>query len=187
MWKNINKISKKKIKENSFFNMILSTHSMEEAEILCDTVGWLKSGSFMCLGNPEQLKIQFSGGYKLHIKFIGENTIINDQNEIAELKVSFLKYGGKETEINNIIQNYSHLLIYVEKLIKFLCSIKDNCQSISIDEIGQDGSFNLTIYIIPEKKGILFGNILGLKASNQEISEISLNMESLENILTRFQ
>ena len=30
--------------------MILTTHSMEEAEVLCDTVSWLKSGNFICLG-----------------------------------------------------------------------------------------------------------------------------------------
>ena len=38
MWKNINRLER----TNQEYNMILSTHSMEEAEILCDTVSWLK-------------------------------------------------------------------------------------------------------------------------------------------------
>ena len=65
MWKNINELSN----SGHRYNMILTTHSMEEAEILCDRVGWLKKGSFACIGNPEKLKIQYSLGYKLHIKF----------------------------------------------------------------------------------------------------------------------
>jgi ABC-type multidrug transport system ATPase subunit len=38
---------------------------MEEAEIFCDIVSWLKSGNFICIGNPEELKLEFSFGYKL--------------------------------------------------------------------------------------------------------------------------
>ena len=70
MWKAINTLSK----GGHQYNMILSTHSMEEAEILCDTVSWLKQGNFVCIGNPEKLKLQFSAGYNLHVKF---NTINN--------------------------------------------------------------------------------------------------------------
>ena len=52
--------------------MILSTHSMEEAEILCDTVSWLKSGNFICIGNPEKLKILYllDINYILNLKMI---------------------------------------------------------------------------------------------------------------------
>ena len=49
--------------------MLLSTHSLEEAEILCDTIGWMKHGNFICMGNPEKLKVQFSEGYNLQISF----------------------------------------------------------------------------------------------------------------------
>ena len=70
MWKNINELSNSGHK----YNMILTTHSMEEAEVLCDTVSWLKAGNFITIGNPEELKIQFSAGYKLHIKF--DDTLI---------------------------------------------------------------------------------------------------------------
>jgi ATP-binding cassette subfamily A (ABC1) protein 3 len=43
MWKNINELSYN-IEE---YNLIISTHSIEEAEILCDTVSWLKLGQFV--------------------------------------------------------------------------------------------------------------------------------------------
>ena len=56
MWRNINELSNSGHK----YNMILTTHSMEEAEILCDTVSWFKAGNFITLGNPEKLKIKFT-------------------------------------------------------------------------------------------------------------------------------
>ena len=65
MWKNINELSN----NNNKYNMILTTHLIEEAEILCDRVSWLKSGNFVCLGNPQQLKLQYSEGYNIYIKF----------------------------------------------------------------------------------------------------------------------
>ena len=69
MWKNINRLER----TNPEYNMILSTHSMEEAEILCDTVSWLKKGNFVCIGNPEKLKLQFSAGYHLQKNSIRSN------------------------------------------------------------------------------------------------------------------
>ena len=45
MWKNINELS---LYENGY-NMRLSTYSMEESEILCDTISWLKDANFICI------------------------------------------------------------------------------------------------------------------------------------------
>jgi len=56
LWKHINDLQK----TNSVFNLVLSTHSLEEAEILCDKIGWMKKGNFICIGNPEKLKFEFS-------------------------------------------------------------------------------------------------------------------------------
>ena len=39
------------INDGHMFTMILTTHSMEKAEILCDSVGWLDKGNFICIGN----------------------------------------------------------------------------------------------------------------------------------------
>ena len=50
MWKNIINLRKK----NIHFNMILTTHSMEEAEILTDRICWLKSGNIVTIWDPEK-------------------------------------------------------------------------------------------------------------------------------------
>ena len=82
MWKNINELSN----DENIFNMILITHSMEEAEILCDRVGWLKSGNFICIGNPEELKLQYSSGYNLLYNSLRlrniETKFIKEKNKI---------------------------------------------------------------------------------------------------------
>lgn len=45
-------------------------------------------------------------------------------------------------------------------------------------------SFELGLEIIKEKQKDLFIEILNLKNINKQISELSITMESLENILT---
>uniref|UniRef100_A0A7N0U007 ABC transporter domain-containing protein n=2 Tax=Kalanchoe fedtschenkoi TaxID=63787 RepID=A0A7N0U007_KALFE len=43
--------------------IILTTHSMEEAEVLCDRLGIFVDGSLQCIGNPKELKARFGGSY----------------------------------------------------------------------------------------------------------------------------
>ncbi|KAF6155708.1 hypothetical protein GIB67_007145 [Kingdonia uniflora] len=43
--------------------IILTTHSMEEAEVLCDRLGIFVDGSFQCIGNPKELKARYGGCY----------------------------------------------------------------------------------------------------------------------------
>lgn len=43
--------------------IILTTHSMEEAEVLCDRLGIFVDGSLQCIGNPNELKGRYGGTY----------------------------------------------------------------------------------------------------------------------------
>ncbi|KAI4365910.1 hypothetical protein MLD38_021849 [Melastoma candidum] len=45
--------------------IILTTHSMEEADILCDRLGIFVDGSLQCIGNPKELKARYGGSYVL--------------------------------------------------------------------------------------------------------------------------
>ena len=177
MWKNINKLNQ----EGNEYNMILTTHSMEEAEVLCDTVSWFKQGNFMCVGNPEKLKIKFSIGYLLHIKFISDNEI-NDNVDLNVLKEKIIINNSIIEKINSIQNNNS----YLGKLNKVIDIIKDNTSNIELKDVGKDFSFQLAINIIEEKKTEIFTQILTMKNNNHDVSEISINTDSLENILTRF-
>ena len=189
MWKNINALAKDPKGNKHEYNMILTTHSMEEAEVLCDTVSWLKNGNIMCLGNPEKLKIQFSSGYTLHVKFSDEQ---NDQFGLAmgrdeSVLTELGRLIGKSDVIEHKLQQYPELMNIYTKLLTLLQCIQDKCQMIELLEINRDLSFELNVYIVDEVKGSLFAQILSMKNNVKEISEISINMKSLEDVLTKYE
>ena len=43
--------------------LILTTHSMEEADVLCDRIGIMANGELQCLGVSSNLKMRFGVGY----------------------------------------------------------------------------------------------------------------------------
>lgn len=62
MWGVINEIKFKKT------SIILTTHSMEEAEALCERIGIMVDGRFRCLGSAVHIKNKFGKGYEFDIK-----------------------------------------------------------------------------------------------------------------------
>ena len=61
MWKVIKNLSKSSA-------MIVTTHSMEEAEALATKVGIMVEGSFKCYGTVQHLKNKFGKGYEIEFK-----------------------------------------------------------------------------------------------------------------------
>lgn len=59
MWELISKIGKERA-------VIITTHSMEEAEALCDRITII-NGDMKCIGSPQHLKNKFLGGYTIHV------------------------------------------------------------------------------------------------------------------------
>ncbi len=47
--------------------VVLVSHVMEECEALCDTIGILVNGRFVCLGSPQKLKNKFGNKYLITI------------------------------------------------------------------------------------------------------------------------
>lgn len=43
-------------------SIILTTHSMEEAEMLCDRLGIFVDGQLVCIGNPKEITSRYAGG-----------------------------------------------------------------------------------------------------------------------------
>ena len=76
--------------------------------------------------------------------------------------------------------------MYLGKLNKIIDEIKNNTTKIELKDIGKDYSFKLEINIKKEKQGEIFTQILTMKNNNHDVSEVSINTDSLENILTRF-
>jgi ATP-binding cassette subfamily A (ABC1) protein 3 len=66
MWKIISRIASEK-KQST---IILTTHSMEEAEALSTKLGIMVNGNFKCIGTPQHIKSKYGEGYEIEIKVV---------------------------------------------------------------------------------------------------------------------
>ncbi len=73
MWNHIQKLVKEKQ-----LSVILTTHYMEEAEMLCDRIGIIDKGKVIALDSPERLKMTV-GGDVIEIRLKGDP--VRDQND----------------------------------------------------------------------------------------------------------
>ncbi|CAG8553108.1 10462_t:CDS:2, partial [Racocetra fulgida] len=84
IWKiiaNTNKIPLRKDSNDELFNklikknstIILATHSMEEAEVLCNKIGIMSRGTLRCMGAPSRLKQLYGRGFRLNFNCKIEN------------------------------------------------------------------------------------------------------------------
>jgi len=66
MWNIISNVSQKKKQSG----VVITTHSMEEAEALSTKMGILvKGGVFKCFGSSQHVKNKFGTGYEIEAKF----------------------------------------------------------------------------------------------------------------------
>ncbi|CAL5059517.1 unnamed protein product [Urochloa decumbens] len=65
--------------------IILTTHSMEEAEVLCDRIGIIANGSLQCIGSTRELKDRYGGSCVLAV-----TTLAGEEEEVETLVRSML-------------------------------------------------------------------------------------------------
>eukprot|EP01022_Parablepharisma_sp_SALTPOND_P014471 TRINITY_DN1967_c0_g1_i1.p1 TRINITY_DN1967_c0_g1~~TRINITY_DN1967_c0_g1_i1.p1 ORF type:complete len:1683 (-),score=190.16 TRINITY_DN1967_c0_g1_i1:3454-8502(-) len=78
MWHIIQRISTK----NKNTAVILTTHSMEEAEYLCTKMAIMVAGNFCCIGTPQELKEAYGKGFEIQISIPLPNE--KDEKEYLE-------------------------------------------------------------------------------------------------------
>lgn len=64
MWNIVSKISTLRKKSA----VIITTHSMEEAEALCTKMGIMVGGEFKCFGSSTHIKDKYGTGYEMEVK-----------------------------------------------------------------------------------------------------------------------
>jgi ATP-binding cassette subfamily A (ABC1) protein 3 len=64
MWNIVSKISTQRKKSS----VIITTHSMEEAEALCTKMGIMVGGVFKCFGSSQHIKDKYGTGYEIEVK-----------------------------------------------------------------------------------------------------------------------
>jgi len=81
MWTIIQNISTR----NKKSTVVLTTHSMDEAEALCPKIGIMVEGRFKCFGSAQYLKNKYGMGYEIEIKIrnLGSQEIAQQKKSCA--------------------------------------------------------------------------------------------------------
>jgi ABC-2 type transport system ATP-binding protein len=103
MWDYIQKL----VKEERI-TIILTTHYMEEADTLCDRIGFINKGKIIAIDTPEQLKRMIINNNNNTDKYIGDT-----------IKLYFKVTDGRESQLNN-----SHILTKNIELLKSFKFVK---------------------------------------------------------------
>jgi len=81
MWKIIESVADKR----KHAIIILTTHSMEEAEALCSRIAIQVDGRFRCLGSSQEIKNRYGEGFQLSVRVLAKGkTVEAIRKEIAE-------------------------------------------------------------------------------------------------------
>ncbi|CAN7998071.1 unnamed protein product, partial [Ixodes pacificus] len=66
-------------------SIILTSHSMEECEAMCNSLVIMVNGRFCCLGSPQHLKNKFGSGYSIMIKVSGARMSCTSATSMSSL------------------------------------------------------------------------------------------------------
>ena len=97
MWAVIHKISTKRKKSS----VIMTTHSMDEAETLCKRMGIMVNGEFVCLGGSQEIKDKYGYGFEADIRI--KPLADEKANEICKEKGIDKKLIIKPNNINDTL------------------------------------------------------------------------------------
>ena len=77
--------------------LVLTTHSMEEADALCGRIGIMAHGALRCLGISLHLKTKFGGGHKLEVA-------LTSADGATEAAAAFVRQvlGGKAAQLKEV-------------------------------------------------------------------------------------
>ena len=207
MWSIIHRMSTK-----GKSSVIMSTHSMNDAETLCKRLGIIIDGEFVFYGNKNEIKEKYGKGYEINIRIkpideksknsilnnIDKNTLVNSENlEIILKKLNKDNYYGefKNGKIGEKIYNYIlNKSINIEELIEWFFFVENALKFIDkgknyFDKIILLENFdNAFLFKIEKNNKINIGFIFGTFEESKEecfVSEYSIKQTSLEQIFIK--
>jgi ABC-type multidrug transport system ATPase subunit len=165
MWKNI--------MENKGVNLILATHSMEEAENLCDSIGWMKEGKFVVIGNLEQIKLEYSEGYYLEVRIALPQNSDEVFSKMQDEDMNLFKMSALEKIENlNLEQIFMRIqenkdfeeLFYYEQMGEICRRLLPCCDKIKFLEL-ENNLFRLVLEMDNNRLAQIFTTVLNLKVT----------------------
>ena len=103
--------------------LVITTHSMEEADALCDRVGIMTGGSLRCLGTPLHLKNTFGDGFKVTCS-VGEHDpeIAIPARRRAVMVAQLRKLGIESTTVDTMMTDAQLSgVCAVDELMRSIC------------------------------------------------------------------
>lgn len=137
--------------------IVITTHSMEEAEATCDRIAIQVAGRLRCLGSPLHLKRKYGSGYQLEVR-------------LAKLGAQALS-AGEEDHSGRLTTFLMQLLSPNIQLLE----AHEGCYVYQLPSCQKDG---LSL-------GQIFTKLKAAK-QEQSIEEYSLAQPSLEQVFLRF-
>lgn len=141
--------------------VVLTTHSMEEAEALCKRIGIMVLGQVRALGTKQHLKTKFGSGYELSIKY--QTTILVDQ-----------------TKKDGQIQNQQSIVNRADDIVSFMNTLFPTSKFLS----DNGGLMTFTVPSVDMKMGLAFSEIETHKA-RLFIEDYSISQSTLEQVFIR--
>jgi ATP-binding cassette subfamily A (ABC1) protein 1 len=191
-------------------SVILTSHSMEECEVLCDRIGIMINGQFVCLGNNTHLKHKFGHGFQLDLKFKlnSNSTLVEEEqkeqsqreqidgeelSEFDNVQQSTLKLKQEFGDANvDLIEDYVTVARYQIRLNlnpnpnhNRRNSNSSDISNIGDDENKIDNEENETGSEVRLQIGELFRRMESIK-STLPIVNYAISQTSLEQIFVRF-
>ena len=213
MWSVIHKISTKGKKAS----VIMTTHSMDEAETLCKRMAIMVNGEFACLGKAGEIKDKYGYGYEIEVRIkpLSEKKfeeILNNQfdknmkinmDNIEEIltkleRKNFIneltkgRFGSKiirDIQINDgiPIRTLVNWIFFVRNALKFIKKSEKYFENIILTE-HIDNNFLFKMKKNNETRSI--GFFFGLFEKNKDncyVTEYSIHQTSLEQIFYKFE
>ena len=92
-------------------SVMMTSHSMAECDMLCDTLAIMAEGKLKCTGNPNELKESFGGGYKINIKLKNKENF-EEINKFLRQNLKGIKFLSQREKWLNyaIVGNISEVL-----------------------------------------------------------------------------
>lgn len=86
-------------------SVILTTHSMEECEALCNRVGIMVDGALTCIGSTQHLKSRHGKGFQLNV--VMKNTEDEDASKKLEAEQKEVKTAAPQGEVDWILGTFA--------------------------------------------------------------------------------
>lgn len=92
-------------------SIILTSHSMEECDVLCTRLAIMVNGHFRCLGSPQHLKNKYGQGYTLIAKVRSQEDFVISRNSM-EAAVQRLRSFIEISFPGSVLKDMHHGLIH---------------------------------------------------------------------------